>query len=66
MTKSMDASAAKEWATAHEAESSGIDKQMDLYNNTIGRVIEVSGMSESEIVSEVKSKVKNGNCIRII
>ncbi len=66
MTKSMDASAAKEWATAHEAESSGIDKQMDLYNNTIGRVIDVSEMSESEIVSEVKSKVKNGNCIRII
>lgn len=66
MTKSMDASAAKEWATAHEAESGGIDKQMDLYNNTIGRSIDVSYKSESEIVSEVKSKVKNGNCIRII
>ena len=39
MKKAMDASAAEEWATAHEYESSGLDKSMDLFNNSIGRSI---------------------------
>lgn len=66
MKKSMDASAAKEWATAHEYESSGLDKTMDLFNNRIGRSIDVSNKSESQIVSAVKTKVSNGSCRRII
>lgn len=65
MKKSIGKDAATEWATAHEAESSGIDKQMDLYNNNIGRGISVSGKSNAQIAKTVKSKVKNGNCKRI-
>lgn len=66
MTKSMDASSAEAWATAHEYESSGIDKTMDMFNNRIGRSINVSGKSEDQIVSAVKTKVRNGSCRRIV
>lgn len=66
MKKAMDASAAEAWATAHEYGSSGIDKTMDLHNNRIGRSIDVSGKSEAQIVSAVKSKVRLGSCRRIV
>lgn len=66
MKKSMGASATEEWATAHEYTSSGLDKKMDLFNNRIGRSISVSNKSESQIVSAVKAKIKNGSCLRII
>lgn len=66
MKKAMDASAAEEWATAHEYESSGLDKSMDWFNNSIGRSIDVSNKSEAQIVSAVKTKVSNGSCRRII
>lgn len=66
MTKEMDASAAEAWATAHEFDSSGIDKDMDLFNNSVGRSISVSGKTDSQIYEAVKTKVKNGNCRRIV
>lgn len=66
MKKAMDSSAAEVWATAHEYDSSGIDKEMDLYNNAVGRSINVSNKSDSEIFEAVKGKVSNGNCQRIV
>lgn len=66
MKQSMDVESAEEWATAHEYKSTGIDKDMDLHNNMIGRGIDVDDKSESEIVTAVKTEVKNGNCVRIV
>lgn len=66
MKQSIGESAAEQWATAHEYDSSGIDKTMDLHNNSVGRSIDVSGKSLSSIVSSVKSKVRNGYCRRIV
>lgn len=66
MKSAMSASDADTWATAHEAESSGIDKDMDLFNNAVGRSINVSGKSDSEIYEAVKGKVKGGSCRRIV
>lgn len=66
MKSAMSASDADAWATAHEAESSGIDKDMDLFNNAVGRSINVSGKSDSEIYEAVKGKVKGGSCRRIV
>ncbi|WP_081256591.1 DUF6973 domain-containing protein [Streptobacillus moniliformis] len=66
MKQSIGTSAAEKWATSHEYTSSGIDKQMDLHNNAVGRGINVSGKSTSSIVDAVKSKVRNGSCKRII
>lgn len=43
---------AEMFATAHESESSGIDKQMDLANNSAGRVIGTL-YSSSQIVNIV-------------
>ncbi len=66
MKKAIGESAAAEWATAHEYESSGIDKEMDLYNNAVGRSINVTGKTDSEIYNAVKDKVVNGDCRRIV
>lgn len=66
MKSAMSASDANAWATAHEADSSGIDKDMDLFNNAVGRSINVSGKSDSEIYEAVKGKVKGGSCRRIV
>lgn len=66
MKQSIGKSAAEQWATAHEYESDGIDKIMDLHNNSVGRSIKVSGKSLSSIVSSVKSKIRNGYCKRIV
>lgn len=65
MKKSIGTTAAKNWATAHEYNSKGIDKEMDLFNNAVGRSINVSNKSIDGILKLVKSKVKNGNCRRI-
>ncbi|WP_438816476.1 DUF6973 domain-containing protein, partial [Streptobacillus moniliformis] len=62
----IETSAAEKLATAHEYTSSGIDKQMDLHNNAVGRGIKVSRKSTSCIVFAVKSKVRNSSCKRII
>lgn len=66
MKKAIGESAADEWATAHEYESSGLDKEMDLFNNAVGRSIDVTGKSDSEIYNAVKEKVVNGDCRRIV
>lgn len=66
MKSAMSADDAKAWATAHEADSSGIDKEMDLFNNIVGRSINVSGKSDAEIYEAVKGKVKGGSCRRIV
>lgn len=66
MKNAMSESDADVWATAHEAESSGIDKDMDLFNNAVGRSINVSGKSDSEIYEAVKGEVKGGSCRRIV
>lgn len=42
MKSAMNESDADVWATAHEADSSGIDKEMDLFNNAVGRSIDVA------------------------
>ena len=41
MKKAMGESAAEEWETEHEYKSSGLDKEMDLFNNAVGRSINV-------------------------
>lgn len=66
MKSAMSESDANAWATAHEADSSGIDKEMDLFNNSIGRSIDVSGKSDSQIYEAVKKKVAGGSCRRIV
>ncbi len=66
MKKAMGESAAEQWATAHEYESSGLDKEMDLFNNAVGRSINVSDKNDSEIYNAVKDKVVNGDCRRIV
>lgn len=66
MKSAMSADDANAWATAHEADSSGIDKEMDLFNNVVGRSIDVSGKSDSEIYEAVKAKVTSGSCRRIV
>lgn len=66
MKSAMNESDAEVWATAHEADSSGIDKEMDLFNNAVGRSIDVSGKSDSEIYEAVKERVVNGSCRRIV
>lgn len=66
MKKSIGATAAEKWATAHEYGASGLDKEMDLHNNKIGRSIDVSGKTESQIVNSVKAKVRGGYCRRIV
>jgi len=47
LTMRIGSSAAKSWTNAHESTSSGIDKQMDLFNNALGRSICVSSGYES-------------------
>ncbi len=66
MKKSIGVVAAEQWATAHEHDSSGVDKDMDMHNNKIGRSIDVSNKSLNSIVDSVKSKVKDGHCRRIV
>lgn len=66
MKSAMSESDANTWATAHEADSSGIDKEMDLFNNSVGRSIDVSGKSDSQIYEAVKAKVTGGSCRRIV
>lgn len=66
MKKAIGESAAEAWATAHEDEASGIDKEMDLFNNIVGRGISVSGKSDSQIAEAVKGKVSGGSCRRIV
>ena len=52
------------FAAAHESESSGIDKKMDLENNSAGRVIGTL-YSSNQIVSIVQDWTDNGKLWRI-
>ncbi|MEA4873998.1 hypothetical protein [Anaerorhabdus sp.] len=54
------------WATAHEAESSGLSKTMDLFNNNLGRMSITRKMSTNEIQSMIRSKIKNGSAKIIV
>ena len=73
LTMRIGSSAAKTWTDAHETTSSGVDKQMDLFNNSLGRSICVdmgydnfSGSSNSQGIAtkllsdSVYSAIKSG------
>lgn len=66
MKKSIGEDAAREWANAHEAYSEGADRDMDLYNNEVGRGIAVEALTEDQIISCVQSLVSTGKCLRIV
>ncbi|MBU8568872.1 hypothetical protein KM914_21135 [Virgibacillus pantothenticus] len=59
---------AKVWTNAHEAESSGIDKEMDLINNEIGRYHAYENFSDykTKISKDLRQKVANGVMVRIV
>ena len=56
------------WATAHEANASGIDKEMDLINNEIGRQYAYVNFTytQSKFSSGLRSMVKQGTLVRIV
>lgn len=73
MAKDLGSAYAKRWGDAHEYGSSGIDKEMDLYNNDKGRTIvnSVSGGMDSRywqprLESELIKNIDNGNLKRIV
>lgn len=53
------------FTTAHEANSSGVDKEMDLNNNAIGRLLG-SYYSRSDVFRQVILATQNGNLWRIV
>jgi len=65
---------AKAWADAHEANSSGVDKEMDLINNEIGRELgwmyyyDIMGgsFSTSELINHLKQMVSQGSLVRVV
>lgn len=59
---------AKVWTDAHEQYSSGIDKEMDLYNNEIGRTVAYNNYSwnKDQYISHLKNEIANGSMIRIV
>ncbi|MDM5303369.1 hypothetical protein QUF44_17670 [Bacillus subtilis] len=60
---------AKVWANAHESKSSGIDKEMDLYNNETGRFLAMENYytySSVKYSSVLRSMVKQGSLVRIV
>ena len=73
LTMRIGSTAAKTWTDAHESTSSGIDKQMDLFNNGLGRSICVSkgyenlnassnviGLVTKELSDSVYSAISSG------
>ncbi|PEL82824.1 DUF6973 domain-containing protein [Bacillus wiedmannii] len=59
---------AKVWTDAHEQYSSGVDKEMDLYNNEVGRTIAYNNYSWSitQYSSHIRNEVANGSMVRIV
>lgn len=64
---------AKKWGDAHEQNSKGLDKQMDLFNNEQGRKIvnNVSGNMRSSfwqprLEAEIIKNIDAGNLRRIV
>lgn len=73
MAKDLGASYAKQWGDAHEYGQSGIDPEMDLYNNAKGRTIvtSVSGGMDSpywqpRLETELIKNIDNGKLKRIV
>lgn len=66
MKKYIGQDAAREWANAHEYCSEGVDKEMDLFNNEVGRSIAVETKSEEQIINEARELVSTGQCLRIV
>lgn len=66
MKKYIGEAAAKEWANAHEYYSEGMDKEMDLFNNEVGRDIDVEVRTEEQIINYVRELVSTGQCLRIV
>lgn len=66
LTIKIGATRAKVWTDAHETTSSGLDKQMDLFNNAIGRSL-ANGYNSlnAQLVTKVYNAVKSGK-MRII
>lgn len=68
MTKDLGASYAKQWGDAHEYGQSGIDTEMDLCNNSMGRRIvnSIDGAMNSpywqpRLEAEIINNIDNGN-----
>lgn len=73
MAKDLGASYAKQWGDAHEYGQSGIDPEMDLYNNDKGRTIVTSvagGMDspywQPRLEAELIKNIDNGRLKRIV
>ncbi|WP_408609373.1 DUF6973 domain-containing protein [Caldicellulosiruptor changbaiensis] len=71
MVKYIDYSWAYDWATAHEEGATGqpaIEKEMDLYNNMMGRTLVLGNESKSdeEIADIIQNAVRNGKMKRIV
>ncbi|KRG16564.1 hypothetical protein ACA30_01835 [Virgibacillus soli] len=56
------------WANAHEYTSSGIDKEMDLFNNEQGRFLGMTEYTNSftQFSSRIRTMVKQGSLVRIV
>ncbi|MGN1156713.1 MAG: DUF6973 domain-containing protein [Agathobacter sp.] len=61
---------AKQWGDAHESTSSGVDKEMDLRNNDIGRNLgaSIKGYQniEARLSSALLTKISNGELWRVV
>ncbi|MGD6898363.1 DUF6973 domain-containing protein [Bacillus infantis] len=59
---------AKAWTDAHEQNSSGIDKEMDLINNEIGRQYAYTNyyQTNSQLSSGLRKMVGQGTMVRIV
>lgn len=65
MTEHLGLNWASRWATAHEANSSGVSRTMDLRNNQIGRGSWEPGKTDSQLASIIVLKVNTGKMWRI-
>lgn len=59
---------AKRWADAHEENSDQLanEKQMDLFNNNVGRSIVNKKYSSNDLEKKALAKVDAGSCRRIV
>ncbi|MEH6892639.1 hypothetical protein V7024_23865 [Bacillus sp. JJ864] len=59
---------AKAWTDAHEQNSWGIDKEMDLHNNWFGRMATYNnyGWSNPQLSNHLRGAVRNGSMARIV
>ncbi|MGM0816196.1 MAG: DUF6973 domain-containing protein [Bacillota bacterium] len=59
---------AKVWTTAHEQNSKGADREMDLYNNEQGRQLGVTKYynTNTQFSKSIRTMVKQGSLVRIV